>query len=267
MKVNLHTHTARCGHACGTDEEYVIAAIEAGFTTLGFSDHTPFPYENGYVNGTKMLPEELDGYIASVLSLKEKYRNQIQILLGLECESVPRFFPYLRQISKDMDYLILGNHADWSVGEVYAGNLKTPEQLEHYVRTAVEGMESGLFLYLAHPDLMLGGYPVFDDAAKQLSRQLCREANRLKMPIEYNLYGLFKGPKPGCLGYPCDFFWEIAAEENVRTVIGVDAHQPDNLTNCDIEGIQRKLRDMGLTVLQNPLQAKNTCKMGENQVK
>ena len=49
MKVNLHTHTVRCGHAVGTDEEYVLAAIAAGFTKLGFSDHNPFPYENGSV--------------------------------------------------------------------------------------------------------------------------------------------------------------------------------------------------------------------------
>lgn len=256
MKINLHTHTERCGHASGTDEEFVLAAIDAGFTTLGFSDHTPFPYEDGYVNGTKMLPDELDGYVASVLSLKEKYRDKIEILLGLECESVPRFFPYLKEISKGMDYLILGNHADWSVGEVYAGNLKTPEQLEKYIQTAVEGMESGLFLYLAHPDLMLGGYPVFDDAAKDLSRQLCREANRLHMPVEYNLYGLFKGTKPGCLGYPYTPFWEIAAEENVRAVVGVDAHLPQNLTEADMEGAESLLRSLGITVLKDPLHGK-----------
>lgn len=256
MKVNLHTHTARCGHAIGTDEEYVLAAIEAGYTRLGFSDHTPFPYEDGYVNSTKMRPEELDGYIQSVLSLKEKYRDQIQILLGLECESVPRFFPYLKEISRDMDYLLLGNHGDWSVSEPYAGNLKEPKQLEQYVQTAVEGMESGLFLYLAHPDLMLGGYPVFDDAARELSRQLCREANRLGMPVEYNLYGLTKKGKAGCLGYPYTPFWEIAAEENVQAVVGVDAHRPANLLSSDFSDGHKLLRSLGISVLEDPLLGK-----------
>ena len=32
-KYNFHSHTTRCGHAQGTDEEYVIAAIKEGFTT------------------------------------------------------------------------------------------------------------------------------------------------------------------------------------------------------------------------------------------
>ena len=44
MKANYHTHTARCGHATGTDEEYVLAAIEQGFDELVFSDHVPWPY-------------------------------------------------------------------------------------------------------------------------------------------------------------------------------------------------------------------------------
>ena len=29
IKRNYHTHTKRCGHAIGEDEEYVVNAIEA----------------------------------------------------------------------------------------------------------------------------------------------------------------------------------------------------------------------------------------------
>ena len=102
-----------------TMEDMVLAAIDAGYTKLGFSDHTPFPYDNGYYNDTKMLPDQLEGYIDSVLSLKEKYAAQIEILLGLECEAVPRFFPYLQLLRSRMDYMLLGNHGDWSIAETY----------------------------------------------------------------------------------------------------------------------------------------------------
>lgn len=37
-KNNYHTHTTRCYHASGKDEEYVKAAIKAGIKELGFSD-------------------------------------------------------------------------------------------------------------------------------------------------------------------------------------------------------------------------------------
>lgn len=43
QKFNLHTHTFRCGHASGTDDQMVLSAIEAGFELLGFSDHMPYP--------------------------------------------------------------------------------------------------------------------------------------------------------------------------------------------------------------------------------
>lgn len=255
MKVNLHTHTYRCRHAEGTDEEYVLAAIKEGYTKLGFADHTPFPYENGYVGKSKMTVDELEGYISSITALKEKYKGQIQILLGLECESVPRFFPFLKEVKEKMDYMILGNHGDGSMHEKYFGNIQTVERLELYVHNAVEAMESGLFLYMAHPDLMLSKYPAFDDTAKALSRQLCREANRLSIPLEYNLYGIMKGVPEGGLGYPYGGFWEIAAEENVRAVIGVDAHAPAHFAAVDTAAAEKYLKKLGITVLSDPMEA------------
>ena len=48
MLKNYHSHTARCGHAWGTDEEFVNAAIDAGFGVLGFSEHTAWPFVDGY---------------------------------------------------------------------------------------------------------------------------------------------------------------------------------------------------------------------------
>ena len=44
MKTNYHTHTTRCMHAVGDDEDYVRSAIKGGFQELGFSDHGPVSY-------------------------------------------------------------------------------------------------------------------------------------------------------------------------------------------------------------------------------
>lgn len=253
MKVNLHTHTVRCGHARGTDEEYVLAAMENGFTKLGFSDHTPFPYEPELAaRSPKMSLETFEEYISSINTLKEKYKGKIDILLGLECEPVERFFPFLREQRQRLDYLILGNHGDWTKDEPLSSELTRVEQLEYYVQTSVMGMESGLFLYLAHPELMLCSYHGMDDAAESLSRQLCREANRLRIPMEYNLYGTLKPVKPGTMGYPNLPFWQIAAEENVRAVVGVDAHKPMDFTLEDFDGAVRLLTSMGISVLEDP---------------
>lgn len=251
MKVNLHTHTTRCYHAAGADEEYVLAAIEAGYDKLGFADHTPFPYKDGYRAGDKMEIDMLEGYIESVLGLKEKYKDKIEILLGLECEVVPEFYDFLWDCRRRMDYLIIGNHGDKRV-EPFFGKMTTLKEIEHYTDLAIEGMETGLFLYLAHPDLMFNSFSVFCDTCEKLSRDICRASNRLKIPVEYNLLGLQKVKKPGCFGYPVHRFWEIAAEENVTAVIGVDAHRPAHLLEADLPGTKTMLEGMGITVLEDP---------------
>ena len=83
---NFHTHTSRCMHASGKDEEYVLAAIEAGYEVLGFSDHTPWKYDSDFVANMRMPLSQFDEYYQSISSLKEKYKDQIEIKIGLECE-------------------------------------------------------------------------------------------------------------------------------------------------------------------------------------
>ena len=79
---NLHIHTT---YVDGKDspEEIVLKAIEKGFNSIGFSEHTytefsDYPYQ--------MTIEDMFKYKAEVESLKEKYKNQIQIFCGLEYE-------------------------------------------------------------------------------------------------------------------------------------------------------------------------------------
>ena len=54
MRTNYHTHTTRCLHATGSDEEFVLSAIKGGYQELGFSDHTPWKYHTDYVSDIRM---------------------------------------------------------------------------------------------------------------------------------------------------------------------------------------------------------------------
>jgi len=58
MQYNYHTHTPRCRHARGTEEDYVRHAIAGGYQVLGFSDHTPMPFPNDYFSGHRMAVSE-----------------------------------------------------------------------------------------------------------------------------------------------------------------------------------------------------------------
>lgn len=103
MKIDycLHTHTKRCGHAQGENEEYVKAAIDNKITLLGFSDHVLLPnFHQKKVRGDYKLIKE---YIKSINYLKNKYHKKINILLGFECE----YLDELKHIIKNFLKLIL----------------------------------------------------------------------------------------------------------------------------------------------------------------
>ena len=82
MRVDLHNHTTLCNHASGTSEEYIQRAIELGIDVYGFSDHAPMNYDPKYRMDISSKPI----YEKEILGLKEKYRNDISILLGYEVD-------------------------------------------------------------------------------------------------------------------------------------------------------------------------------------
>ena len=257
MKANYHTHTARCGHAEGTDEEYVLAAIERGFDELGFSDHVPWPYQDGYTHpSVRMRVDQMPGYLNSVRALAAQYKDKIHILTGFECEYFPDYMNWLADMRAEnhLDYLILGNHFDHDDEYgMYFGNIRTAAQLRRYVDSAVKGLETGLFSYLAHPDLIYTSQPVFDETCREAAYTLCEEAKKLDLPLEYNLYGVDKrarGEFSG-LGYPCAPFWEIAAKTGVRAIIGFDAHKLQHLCErARYEAAKQYLEGLGLPLVQ-----------------
>ena len=48
MIANYHTHTHRCNHAVGREEDYVKEALKVGLKLLGWADHTPYLFPGGY---------------------------------------------------------------------------------------------------------------------------------------------------------------------------------------------------------------------------
>lgn len=244
MKYNYHTHTERCHHARGTEEEFVLTAIEAGFDEIGFADHSPWPFEN-FVSHIRMTADELEGYCNEIKRLKEKYKDKISIKLGLECEYFPKYIPWLKDKIKEhgIDFIILGHHfcVD-EPGSNYNGSLRTPEELYKFRDDILEAMESGLFTYVAHPDIFMRGYPVFDEHCEKISRDIIEKAIATGTPLEYNLLGLSHSKNDGKQGYPYPDFWKIAGEMKPPVTLGIDAHEPEAY-------LDRELYQQGLDTL------------------
>ena len=235
MKTNYHTHTSRCGHAVGTDEQYIEAAISQGYDVLGFSDHVPWPYESGYTHThVRMTIDHLHEYVASMRELKKQYADQIDLKIGFECEYFPAYMGWLKEMKDAMrlDYLILGNHYDGSDETgMYFGNAKTAADLRRYVEMTEKGVRTGMFAYLAHPDLFMRRYGKFDENCRAAAKDLCAMCKESGLPMEYNLHDRYRLGPLNRDGYPHPAFFEIAYDAGVEVIIGVDAHEPEELSD------------------------------------
>lgn len=232
MYANYHTHTKRCRHASGEDREYVETAIEAGIKILGFSDHCPWIYPNEFVSRIRMQPEELEGYVDSLTRLRDEYEDDIKILIGLEMEYVPELMDTQHQFLSQypIDYMILGQHfVGQEENSQYMGVPTSDLQLlQQYVDSVVSGMKSGMFQYVAHPDLInfIGNQKLYRRAMRRLLEFMKEEG----YPIELNMLGAVQNRN-----YPNETFWELAREIGNQVIIGIDAHSPEQLNNPEGE--------------------------------
>ena len=247
---NYHTHTTRCQHASGTDREYVEAAIQGGLKTLGFSDHAPYVPPIGN-NGPQMRMhlEQTEEYVQSIRSLAKEYANDIRILCGFELEYYPHFhaeeMAYLRTFSPD--YCILGQHfMKNQLPPIATNTLTTDEQLTAYVSQVIAGMETGDFLYFAHPDFPGSKCPI--KTQQREYRRLCEGAKRLQIPLELNLLGVRQGRH-----YPYELFWKIASDVGNTVVFGVDAHLPESLLETGVEEGLAMANRLNLRLCETPL--------------
>ena len=253
MLYNYHTHTTRCGHAFGTEREYVEAALQAGLKTLGFSDHTAYDFLGRPLRDRpmRMKPEELPEYADTVRSLAKEYAGRIEIELGVEAEYYPTYFSRLLEILREsgIRYMILGQHyIGDEIGEPYCGRETRDETiLDRYVSQSIEALETGLFTCFAHPDLI--NYVGDREVYGREMEKLCRKALETGTPLEINLLGLAGGRH-----YPNPDFWKIAAKVGNQVVLGTDAHRPEQLLDRATEArALRMVKELGLHLLEKPV--------------
>lgn len=238
LTANYHTHTKRCGHATGEDEDYVLEALGHGFRRLGFSDHIRLPgFSQPYTRGEYSLFED---YCDSVNSLKKKYEGQMDIYLGFEAEAFLCFFPYYEELLNGgvIDYLILGNHSSMDDHRHLVSrfaNITNPSQLYEYKDLAVKARSTGRFSIFAHPDYFLASIPDFDSDCKKVSCALIEASIAYSVPLEVNRGGIRKGKTK--IGnkrryrYPTDEFFSLVHRYNAPCILGCDAHAPEQLSD------------------------------------
>lgn len=229
MKANFHTHTYRCGHASGTEREYIETAIRSGLKVLGFSDHTPQIFDGSYVSRIRMSPEEGFRYAETINSLKKEYEKDIKILLGFEAEFYPKSFSKLLDLYGQIkpDYVILGQHAsnDEYDGEFFVVPTAEEKLLARYVEQVLEALDTGIFSYIAHPDVI--NFIGDDKVYLKYMTLLCEKAKEKRVPLEINFLGLSDNRF-----YPSKRFLQCAEYVDNEMIFGIDAHCVDAIRFC-----------------------------------
>jgi len=146
---SVHTHSTLCDGK-DTLESMAQAAFEAGAVSFGASGHsyTEVPWDQGYT-----LPEDLTAYRAEVLRLREEYGGRMEVLLGIEQDSLSP-----QPVPEWTDYWIGSVHNLRRPGS-YASIDCSPEKLAEDCRT----LFGGDFLSMAEA--------YFADAAEMAARK------------------------------------------------------------------------------------------------
>ena len=243
IEKNYHTHLYRCKHGTGDVDDYCRAALGHGLTVLGISDHAALP-DNRWID-IRMDFSELEEYCESIDSARKTFPD-LTVLKSMECEFAEEYVSYYREEllgARRFDYLIGGIHLfpfrgewTWVYGSARKGTL-----LKAYADFFIQAMQSGLFAFMAHPDLFGSSYLRWDTEAEACSRDIFSAAEALRMPLEINGYGFLKpwvdspdGRRPM---YPWKRFWEVASEYEVTVVVNSDAHFPEKILGGIPEGL------------------------------
>ena len=252
---NYHSHTARCGHALGDDEEYVLSAVKAGFKKMGFSDHVFIPnYEQPGMRGSY---KELDNYLHSIDVLRRRYKGLIDIYAGFEAEYSPLLEPYYKELKESgkVDYLIQGQHSYFENDHMIWYTRKYSvykEIIEAYVKDCIAGMRSGLFLYLAHPDFFLIFARRFDEVGEWAANEIAKVSLETGVPLEVNMaharFGIVDSPSYH--DYPCHDFWDIVSRYGCKVVLGVDAHTPEEYTHTRYDVFASFIKEHSLNLIE-----------------
>ncbi|XMB66433.1 histidinol-phosphatase [Mycoplasmatota bacterium zrk1] len=257
MKTNYHSHIALCRHAEGTSEEHINKAIEHNFDIFGISDHAPLikigniPSDRTFLHRMKL--NELDDYISELQECKSKYKDKIQVLIGLETEYFESHHEYIKRLSNKVDYLIFGNHDFIYDGKTISSfSIKREHHVLEYAKNTIKAFKTGFYKFMSHPDLfLLGGE--WNEVSERVAHIIAKASIEYDVPLELNANGIRRGtiktPQGLRYHYPRKEFWDIVKTYNCKVIVNSDAHHFTEHNDAEFHEAHRLAAEWGLNTI------------------
>jgi histidinol-phosphatase (PHP family) len=236
--VDCHIHTERCGHATGTVDDYVRAAVKRGLAGIAITEHLALPDELDPNRHLSMPACDLEEYLVEIDLATQRY-PEITIVAGLEADFLsgrePETAAAIAQARERSDgaRFVLGSvHfiGDWAFDDPHNiaewDNRDVDDAWMRYFTLWDDAARSGMFDCMAHPDLpkKFGHRPSFDP--RHLYEQAARSAADAGVLVEISTAGL---RKPVRELYPGHDLLVAFREAGVGVTVGSDAHEPDEV--------------------------------------
>ncbi len=259
---NLHTHSLFCDGE-NSLEEMVLAAIDNNFDSLGISSHGPVDWETDW----NIKHDKIEEYIQAVNELKKRYKDKIEIFLGMELEYIigTGFTEFSMALMERLDYYIgsvhyLGTFNDgvmWTVDynyeellrgidESFQGNVK--KAVETYYGTISEMAEKFAPPIIGHIDLFKKNNKnniLFDEREDwyiEAVRKCLDVIKNTSSVIEINTGGIARNYTEE--QYPSTLILKMIKERNIPVTVNSDSHTKDGIA-CKFSDMYKLAVDLG----------------------
>ncbi|HRZ96711.1 MAG TPA: histidinol-phosphatase [Paludibacter sp.] len=243
---NYHSHCTYCDGRSSM-EDFVRFAIAKGLKKYGFSSHAPLPFLTKWT----MPEDDFEDYEKEFYRLKDKYKNEIELFIGLEVDYIQGCSDIKNEFftNKKLDYSIgsihyldkISKHEYWSIdGDfetfekglnlLFGGDIQSAA--ERFFEITRNMIDKGDFDMVGHLDkITYHGLKIrnFDIESKWFYRLVTDVLELIKtkqMILEINTKSLNEHG----ITFPHQQFYPLINEMDIPIVVNSDCHYPTNVT-------------------------------------
>ena len=266
---NLHTHSIY-SDGKSQPKEIVEEAVRQGFTSLGFSEHSPLPFDNNF----SVKEADMPRYVSEIALLKEEFKGKIALYCALEADYITNTSePF--SITKEkyhLDYLIGGVHLvgqsanpdeiwfiDGPKWEVYDEGLQKffdgdiRRAVRRFFEQSNEMIENEQFDIIAHFDkIKMHNRDRYFHEDETWYHKLALETLDLirekGLVMEVNTRGIYKKRYNGF--YPSPWLMEEACKMGIPAIISADAHHFSEIS-LEFDSAEEALKKAGYRSVVN----------------
>lgn len=245
---DLHLHSEFSFDSYTDPEENIKAAIKNKVKIMAFTDHM-----DNFCQNDRDIFFDLEKYFSTIYKFREKYKNQIKILAGVEvglaCENADKINQFIDE--NPFDFIIGSIHAV-EFKDIWSNRKIIEENPKYYFRKYYQYMLESIkscknFSVLGHIDYIdrytkdksvIPDFSFYEDLIEEILKELVK-TNR---GFEYNTAGFrndltHANPKDKIL----EKYKNLGG--NIIT-LGSDSHFPDTISYKIDDGIKH-LKDLG----------------------